>query len=366
FDSTGAQIAYVDDFLGYAAGGEFLTFPPGQGNVGTIRVERKDPRLVIDVERGEQYLVVVESSQRWSANAAAENPTDRTEALSSNGEVDWRVATGSYQLIVNTTPNQQGTPDDHVDGDGGRAFRASVIPFDSDPTSPNNGTGGISGIIEQQGDIDAFEFLAPATGIASLTLDPTGSLSMAVAIFDGNNIPIPIQPSSAIAGERLEVQFAVSQGERYLIQVNGLNGTGAYDITLSGLPVADDFAGEGRYAQAVDLSFGAFDREVETTATIELAGDTDIFTFVAPEADLLTLRVSEDNSPGFAGSIEVYELTKDPSQLLDQSGNVIQNHFLVGYDVNPNFDSTVETVVSTQRGRTYFVVVRGASTTATT
>ncbi|MEL6796821.1 MAG: hypothetical protein AAFO89_08355, partial [Planctomycetota bacterium] len=367
FDSTGAQIAYVDDFLGYAAAGEFLTFPPGQGNVGTVRVERKDPRFVIDVERGEQYFVVVESSQRWAANADAENPADRTAAESSNGEIDWRVATGSYQLIVNTTPNQSGTPDDHVNSDFGRQFRATVIPFDSDPASPNNGTGSISGVIEVQNDVDAFEFLAPTSGIATLTLDPSGTLSMGLAIFDGNTVQIPIQPSSAIAGERLTLQFAVSQGERYLISASGLNGTGAYDIEISGLAVEDDFAGEGRYAQAVDLSFGSFDRSIQTTASIEQAGDTEIFTFVAPEADFLTVRVSENNSPGFAGSVEVYEQTKDPSNLLDPlTGQVIQNHFLVAYDVNPDFDATVETVVSTQQGRTYFVVVRGASTTATT
>ncbi|MEO1717874.1 MAG: hypothetical protein AAFR76_12255 [Planctomycetota bacterium] len=367
FDSTGAQIAYVDDFLGYAAAGEFLTFPPGQGNVGTVRVERKDPRFVIDVERGEQYFVVVESSQRWSANADAEDPADRTAAESSNGEIDWRIATGSYQLIVNTTPNQAGTPDDHVNSDFGRQFRATVIPFDSDPASPNNGTGSISGVIEVQNDVDAFEFLAPTSGIATLTLDPSGTLSMGLAIFDGNTVQIPIQPSSAIAGERLTLQFAVSQGERYLISASGLNGTGAYDIEISGLAVEDDFAGEGRYGQAVDLSFGSFDRSIQTTASIEQAGDTEIFTFVAPEADFLTVRVSENNSPGFAGSVEVYEQTKDPSNLLDPlTGQVIQNHFLVAYDVNPDFDATVETVVSTQQGRTYFVVVRGASTTATT
>ncbi|MEO1535523.1 MAG: hypothetical protein AAFS11_08180, partial [Planctomycetota bacterium] len=68
YDSTGTQIAYVDDFLGYDADGETLSFL--QGAVGDIEVQRKDPRFVIEVERGEQYFVVVESSQRYAANAA--------------------------------------------------------------------------------------------------------------------------------------------------------------------------------------------------------------------------------------------------------------------------------------------------------
>ncbi len=366
FDSSGTQVAYVDDFLGYAAGGEFLTFPAGQGNVGTVRVERKDPRFVLDVRRGEQYFVVVESSQRWAANAEAASPGDRVAAVPSQGEVDWRRATGSYQLIVNTTPAQTGTTDDHVDFDFGRQFRATVIPFDSDPSSPDNGTGGVSGVIEEEGDSDSFEFLAPRSGVATLTLDPAGDLSLTLSLFDGNTQLIPIQPSSAIAGERLTVQFAASQGERYLIQVGGLNGTGSYEIELSGLPVADDLPGEGRYNAAEQLTFGAFDRTIDATGTLEQAGDTDIFTFVAPEAGFLTVRVAADMSPGFAGAIEVYELTKDPSRLTDDTGDVIQNHFLVGYDVNPSFDAELTTQIATQQGRTYFVVVRGASETSTT
>lgn len=368
FNSAGQQIAYVNDFLGYGAEGNALTFPAGEGAIGTIQVERKDPRLVIEVERGEQYFVLVESSQRWSANAEAANAADRTAALPSQGEVDWRRAVGSYQLVVNTTPNQSGDNDDHADFDFARNFQASVIPFDSDPSSPDNGTGSVSGVIESEGDTDAFEFLAPATGIVTLTLDPAGDLSMVASLFDGNTAQIPLVPSSAIAGEQLVVQFAAVQGERYLLQVGGLNGTGTYEITLSGLPVADDFAGEGRYNDAADLSFGAFDREVSTTGSLEQAGDTDIFTFVAPESDFLTINLSEDNSFGFAGSIEVYELGTDPSGVvldLDMSGP-IQNHYLVGYDVNPDLASELSAQVSVQQGRTYFVVVRGADARTTT
>ncbi|MEO0631541.1 MAG: hypothetical protein AAFY46_12580, partial [Planctomycetota bacterium] len=362
YDSTGTQIAYVDDFLGYDADGETLSFL--QGAVGDVEVQRKDPRFVIEVERGEQYFVVVESSQRYAANAADPVFANRELAEAGQGEIDWRRATGSYQLIVNTTPNQPDN-DDHADFDFGRFFLASVIPFDSDPSSPGNGTGGVSGVIEAENDSDAFEFLAPASGIVTFTLDPQPGLSMAASVFDGNTTQIPIQPSSAIDGELLTVSFGVSQGERYLIQVNGLNGTGSYEITLSGLPVVDDLVGEGRYAQAAELTFDAFDRSIETSGSIEQAGDSEIFTFVAPESDLLTIQLEGDMSPGFSGAIEVYEQTIDPSGALDQAGNPIANHFLVGYDVNPSDSAVLTTTLATQQGRTYFVVVRGSNPAST-
>ncbi|MEO1535772.1 MAG: hypothetical protein AAFS11_09480, partial [Planctomycetota bacterium] len=321
-------------------------------------------RFVIEVERGEQYFVVVESSQRYAANAADPVEANRTPAEAGQGEIDWRRATGSYQLIVNTTPNQPDN-DDHADFDFGRFFLASVIPFDSDPSSPGNGTGGVSGVIEAENDTDAFEFLAPASGIVTFTLDPQPGLSMAASVFDGNTTQIPIQPSSAIDGELLTVSFGVSQGERYLIQVGGLNGTGSYEITLSGLPVVDDLVGEGRYAQAAELTFEEFDRSIEASGSIEQAGDSEIFTFVAPESDLLTIQLEGDMSPGFSGAIEVYEQTIDPSGALDQENNPIANHYLVGYDVNPSDSAVLTTTLATQQGRTYFVVVRGSNPAST-
>ncbi len=363
YDSSGAQVAYIDDFLGYPASGETLSFV--QGAVGDFVVTRKDPRLVIDVEQGEQYFVVVESSQRWAANAEAENFGDRVASDPAAGEVDYRRATGSYQLVINATPNQ-GDLDDHSDFDFGRFFRASVISIDSDPNSPTNGTGGISGVIENSTDSDVFEFLAPTNGIVQFSLDPQAGLSLAISVFDGDTQQIPVQPSSAIDGELLVVNFGVTQGERYLINVGALNGTGTYDITLSGLAVADDLVGAGRYAQAADLSFGMFDRTIETTAELEQAGDTEIFTFVAPESDVLTIRVSEDMSPLFSGTIEVYEQTQDPSGVTGGSGGPIQNHFLVGYDLNLDGNAVLTTDVATQQGRTYYVVVRGAAPDATT
>ena len=362
FDSNGVQIAYIDDFLGYSANGETLSFV--QGNVGDIRVERKDPRLVIETERGQQYFVVVESSQRWVANAADPDAANRVAADPTAGEVDWRRATGSYQLVVNTTPNQTDN-DDHADFDFGRFFIASAVPFDSDPTSQTNGTGGVSGVIENSTDTDVFEFLAPRSGIAQLTLQPQAGLSLALSLFNGDTQQIPIQPSSAIDGEPLIVNFGVSQGERYLIQVGGLNGTGNYDITLTGLPVSDDLPGEGRYAQATELSFGSFNRTVEQMATLDQAGDSEIYTFVAPESEVLTLTVTGDSSPGFSGAIEVYELTADDGGV-PNFGSLVQSHALVGYDLNPDATPTVTTTVATQRDRTYFVVVRGSIALNTT
>ncbi len=111
FDSNGNQIAYVNDYLGYTAEGTTINFGNGANpNVGDVQVFRKDPRFVLNVQQGQEYFVVVESSQRYSGNASAANPGARDAA--DPNSIDWRVATGSYQLIVNATP--QSEVDDHA------------------------------------------------------------------------------------------------------------------------------------------------------------------------------------------------------------------------------------------------------------
>ncbi len=356
YDSSGTQIAYVNDFLGYPADGLTIPFANGANpNVGNIQVFRKDPRFVLDVLEGEEYFVVVESSQRWKTNADQPIRTDDDKTDPAAGEVDWRVATGSYQLIVNTTPNISSN-DDHADFPA--FFQETVIPFDSDPNSPTNGTGFVSGIIEAESDFDSFAFMAPADGLLTLTIDPAATLSLAITIFDeaGNQIFLP--NNTAIGGEPLTTSFVVSQSERYSFSVFGLAGSGLYTIDLSGLPVSDDIADESSFFAAQELDFGDFSRSVEAQGVLNQGGDSDIFFFDADVSDLASLTVSrQDGQATLTPAVIVYELGQD------NAATPIPLNHVIAWDLNPNDAGSVTIDFSTQAGRRYFVVVKGSDPT---
>lgn len=350
YDSNGNQIAYINDFLGFTAEGTVIPF----GNGGNPSVNdaiffRKDPRIVINVQQGQEYFVVVESSQRYSDNAEAANINSRVAA--DPDTIDWRVATGSYKLIVNTTP--ESIADDHAGTFGG--FQETVIPINSDPSSPANGTGSISGNLTQS-DFDVFTFMAPVDGLMTITIDPSATLSLSIAIFDGAGTPIFLPNSQAIAGEPLTVSFAVDQAERYTFSVFGLSGTGTYSINLSGVPVADDLADQGRFFDAEPLDFGEFGRVGEASGVLNQGGDSDIFTFVAAETDLATLTVARQlGQAALTPAVIVYELGEDDYPTPNPVNHVI------AWDFNPDGSGTVNIEFSTQQGRTYFIVVRGSN-----
>ncbi len=354
YDSNGNQIAYVNDYLGYTGDGTVIPFGNGFNNsVGNVQVFRKDPRFVLNVQQGQEYFVVVESSQRYSANADADIDTVGAGARDPNdpSTVDWRVATGSYQLIINATP--QSATDDHAGTIG--AFQETVIPFDSDPNSPNNGTGSIAGQIEAQNDFDAFTFMAPVDGLLTLTLDPSAALSVALTIFDGTGTQVFIPNNSAVLGEPLTVSIAVEQAERYSLRVFGLTGVGTYTIALSGLPVSDDNADAGQFYAATELDFGDFSRLAETSGVLNQGGDSDIYVFDAVVTDLATVTI--DRQAGQASmtpAVIVYELGEDNAATPKPVNHVI------AWDFNPNGSGRVSIDFSTQTGRRYYIEVKGA------
>ena len=350
YDSNGNQIAYVNDYLGYTAEGTTINFGDGANpNVGDVQVFRKDPRFVLNVQQGQEYFVVVESSQRYSSNASAANPASRGAA--DPNRVDWRVATGSYQLIINATP--QNNVDDHSNAAG--AFRETVIAIDSNPSSSANGTGGISGNINAQGDIDFFSFMAPIDGLMTLTIDPVVTLSLAITIRDSNNNIVFLPNNSAISGEPLTVSFAVDQAERYSLRVAGLTGSGNYTIDISGVPVADDLADEGRFFAASQLDFGEFSRLAETSGILNQGGDSDIFFFDAEVTDLATVSVTrQTGQASMTPAVIVYELGEDnyptPKPIIHS----------IARDLNPTDTGRASVDFSTQAGRRYYIVVKGS------
>src|SRR5690606_39640269 len=135
------------------------------GSAADITFNRRDARVVFQVQRGERYFIQVESGQ--------------LEAFR-NGDfeaVSWKNALGSYQLHINTQTNLDFV-DDHINGDATTNAQATVVPIDEDLDSATNGRGSVFGRIDHNAfnptDTDLFTFKATGDGTAVVTVRPPG------------------------------------------------------------------------------------------------------------------------------------------------------------------------------------------------
>lgn len=338
-DLTGAA---ADFFYGESGNGEI------EGRVFT----HTDPRVVMPTERGEVYFIVVESGQ--------------LDTFTSDPDlVDWRKALGSYELLINSSPNLE-FADDHQD--------ISQLFFDfytNDSPLPidEQGQGEIRGEIRTRSggvdDNDAFVAFAVGTGIINITVsaDNPSEFRPRVTIFDteGN---IRVSPTSASSTAPAEVQFFANKGDRYIIRVDANVGEqGAYTVDVDGPPSVDDFADHHQAIDAQEIEILDFLGLGEVSGAIDAPGDTDIFRFETPGYDEIQIDV-ESTEFGFDPLVRVYEVSEDPA------GNQIFlpiafNDNRTGGTVNARviFPVTGADRTSTATMRTYndyYIVVEGA------
>jgi len=338
-DLTGAA---ADFFYGESGNGEI------EGRVFT----HTDPRVVLPTQRGEVYFIVVESGQ--------------LDTFTSNPDlVDWRKALGSYELLINSSPNLE-FADDHQD------ISPTFFDFytnDSPLPIDEQGQGQIRGEIRTRSggvdDNDAFVAFAVGTGIINITVtaDNPSEFRPRVTIFDteGN---LRVNPTSASSTAPAEVQFQANKGERYIIRVDANVGEqGSYTIDVDGSPSVDDFADHHQAIDAHEIEILDFQGLGEVSGAIDAPGDTDIFRFETPGFDELQIDVVS-TSFGFDPLVRVFEVSEDPA------GNQIFlpiafNDNISGGTVNARviFPVTGADRTSTTTMRTYndyYIVVEGA------
>lgn len=280
---------------------DFFYGDEGNGEIAGRVFNNVDPRVVLPVDRGEVYFVVVESGQLDAY-------------LSDPDQVDWRRALGSYELLINSAPNLE-FADDHQD--------ISTLFFDfytNDSVLPidEQGQGDIRGEIRTRSggveDNDAFVAFAVGTGNINITVtaDNPGEFRPRVTIFDteGNQ---RVSPTSASSTAPAEVEFFANKGDRYIIRVDANVGEqGSYTIEVDGPASVDDFANAHRPIDAQDIEILDFLGQGEISGTIDAPGDTDIFRFTTPGFDEVRIDV-ESTSFGFDPIVRVYEVSEDPA-----------------------------------------------------
>jgi hypothetical protein len=310
FDNDFQQLAYNNDATG-------LTGTFQNGTVGTIAASftRKDPRIVINVEAGKNYFIQVESGQRY---LVAEPADAGARVANAAREIDFGRASGSYALLVNAMPrlaqdidtDGQSVTDDHIDFG---PDLATVLPI------ANDGTGSIAGVINntpvKPTDQDLIRLQVPGNGslrIALTNIATTLNATMRVFFIDPAQGPQDVGEGQPNANGDLVFTTAARASEEYLILITGLdNSEGSYTLAVSGVPFVDDHADFLKAWNATDVKLFDFLGSGETTGSIEVAGDSDMFRFSAIDFQRVRATVTALD-PSLVPTLEIYEVSEDP------------------------------------------------------
>jgi len=309
----------------------------------------RDPRIVLDVVGGETYFIQVESAFRLIAESL-----DPTIAA----RVDWRHATGAYELLINATPELNGI-DDHAIG-----VQASPIPIN--PTTGQGDISGeiddvVSGVFQNPNDDDGFAGIATATGFYTVTVNPSNALlEAATAILDAN-FNLVTSNNDPTPGGAVMLTFFLTQGERFFVSVDGANGSeGGYLLTVSAPPITDDHADDGDWTIATELVLQPFFGTATAEGNIENPDDTDLFYFDAQDFETAIVSIAAANE-SLDSFVRVYEQNLDgtwnPNNAAN-SGNPVFQQIAFNDDIAVGTpDSSV--AFSMTAGRRYWFVVSG-------
>lgn len=366
FANDNPAVTGFGQVIPYRGGGNFT---PADANQRVFTHD--DVRLVIPVQRGNTYFVQVESAFKA---LFASNPD----------LVDWRFATGRYELTVRATNSLNGI-DDY---ENAQPDFFGNLPTLLDDTSiildAKTGRGSINGEIrnvttgpfQNAIDSDTFRWYATNAGQVRVTLTPTSPLltpRLEVVAGDGSR---PATGAATGPNQPVTVTFSATQGQALFFIVSGVNSTqGTYTLSVQAPGLTDDQPFSDAtdvnnqnpvtgWANARDLTLNRFlgaygvpnpttGAIQDATGTIENPADQDIFKFTAESYELATVTVTRtDNS--LDPFVQVYEIGKDGADH-DVFLRIAQND--EGAGVAPN----ARTIFSTTPGRTYYVVVGGAS-----
>lgn len=331
----------------------------------------RDPRLVLNVERGNTYFIQVESAYRGTF-------------LTDEDLVDWRFATGRYELLVKSTPSFLGI-DDHPNLVGPPN---NLLPdrFNDTPivVSPRTGAGSISGEIRNVTtgpiqnviDTDVFRYVADNRGQVRITLNPTGpGLIPRIEVF-GLDLARVATNTAAGPGSPISVTFNAEQGETFFIGASGINNTqGTYQIAVQAVGITDDqpfstatdtdnAAPLAGWANVTGLTLNRFlgtygvsnpstGAVTDVSGLIENPDDRDIFRFTAEAFEQAIVTVTATD-PSLDPLVEIFEVN------LDGNGNEVFQLIARNNDGQGQGENA-RTSFSTTPGRSYYVVVSGAS-----
>ncbi len=284
--------------------------------------------VLFDVERGRQYFVIVE-------------PSD-----SAGDGFD----TGGYSLSIDGP-----AIDDHPNV--GEFDLATVIPLNANTGDGNVGTGvqgGNNPTLNPTRDTDLFRFTTIADGEVVITLNPVGNfatLRPKLTVFDADENVIETV-STTEQGESVSITLDDTvRSERFFILVEDALGVAppASEYSL----IVDGPAGQ--IDPPDDPSIIDFDTPVnvpldirgdaQRSDLINVIGDRDLFTFVAPSAGRSFVQVTTPNGSLLDASITILDAADEDAVVVFDAGGI------PGASANAQFQAIA--------GQRYYAIVDG-------
>jgi|GEM_PF-1380478 len=174
------------------------------------------------------------------------------------------------------------------------------------------------GEINQIGDSDYFKFVAEYTEVIQVYLyaDVGSELNTYLNVYDSNGSLLDYNNDQNgidfLAATDSAIFLQVEQGQSYYFEVKGASQTiGAFGLLVE--PIFDDFGNSMEDAEIVSL----VSNTISQAGEIEIAGDQDVFKFVALTSGNYTFAVGGTNSNE---DIDTF------LQILDENGNVIASN----------------------------------------
>ena len=164
------------------------------------------------------------------------------------------------------------------------------------PTTP------VSGAIEVSGVSDYYSFVAPTSGGLIIQQQaPDGStLDSLLTVYDGSQTQIARNDDSQGTLNSL-VRFNMVAGETYFVEAGAFGSTsGTYNLTFT----LDDFPEDFADAQPISVSATG---NTTITGNILATGDVNMYQFVAPQNEDLTIRQDETGTNGLDCFLFVYD-----------------------------------------------------------
>lgn len=227
------------------------------------------------------------------------------------------------------------------------------------------GGGSAAGAIEGSGDTDVFAIRPVDFTDITITVTPTGDLDPRVTTYEVSVDPVGVpillkvgEDDDSGPGNGAQLFLPVNSGRIssqtgleypfYYIVVESevASGEGGYNLALAFTPT-DDHADIDQFELATELNVGITTGEAIDTGVIEIAGDTDLFTYTAPASGTGIVQLTNPSGSSLVEKITVLDV--DGNEVVPPSDG----------DVPPRIEFPVV------RGQQYFILI-GASTFATT
>ena len=154
----------------------------------------------------------------------------------------------------------------------------------------DTGAGTQDGVIVMPGDLDAFQFTAPVTGLVTVEQQAAPGSSLDSQLFAFDSLQEPLANNNDFDGTfNSEVQFNVAAGQVYYLKAAAYGtSVGPYVLTLSEQPPNSSAPGQS-FATAAPLTVSASTPTVER-GQIVAAGDSDFYQFIASASGQITVQ----------------------------------------------------------------------------